>query len=360
MEKVLVLQYACTTSGDEAEAKLARQLPRAIGRKLHATEVLHANFLALRYAVEDVLQFVNVTDMPAKEELRDIAADNSVRFVLFGKVGAKERITIDGQLYDAEQDAVVFRKFFETYAGYTIDALDEIAYRVATHVYTKELSPEQRVELFKRDTTSWEAYLYYLMAEDDRYGLSVGVIPPEPLLAVSAYTEALRIDPTMTAAERGLVVFLTEAVREDILVGEKAIEVLRAVADEFPTMEIAAQAVVYFLVAADRLHEAEAKAREYLQKNEDSPVLIKLLSTVLAEQGNSANAEQLLRAAAEKYDSALYYDILVEFYNDHIEGGIILQAEEHARVAQRKADDARAREALAALPVLKDDHCSLN
>lgn len=360
MEKVLVLQYACTTSGDEAEAKLARQLPRAIGRKLHATELLHTNFLALRYAVEDTLRFVNVTETPVKEELRDIAADNDVRFVLFGKVGAKERITIDAQLYDAEQDAIVFRKFFETYAGYTIDALDEIAYRVATHVCAKELLPEQRVALFQRDTTSWEAYLYYLMAEDDRYGLGVGVVPPEPSLAISAYTEALRTDPTMTAAEAGLVAFLVDADQKDLLPTDIAIEALRTIAKESPAMETIAQGLVYFLLATGKLQEAETKAREYLQTMEHVPVLVKALSDALVQQGKTADAEQVVVDAAAHNNNSLFYDILAEFYNDHAEDGLVPQAAERALAAQLKAEDARVRETLAALPVLKDDHCSLN
>lgn len=360
MEKVLVLQYACTTMGDEAEAKLARQLPRTIGAKLQATGLLRVQFLALRHAVDGVPHFMNTTTAPAKEDLKEIAADNDVRFVVFGKVGAKERITIDAQLYDAEQDAVVFRKFFETYAGYTVDALDEVAYRVAAQVHPEELSTEQRVALFKRDTTSWEAQLYYFMAEDDRYGLSVGVVPPEPVLALSAYTEALHTDPTMHAAEKALVAFLVDTVADNLVTSEKAIETLATLTEEVVGLETATQALVYFLLAADRLGEAEATARGYVQVHGNSPALVKALATVLVEQGNSTEAEHVLRHAAETYENAVYYDALAEFYSDHESVGVAEHADERAREAQRKADEIRAREALAALPVLKDDHCSLN
>lgn len=355
MEKIIVLQFACTVAGDEAEAKLARQLPRVVGRKLQASGVVAVEFLSLRDTVEGTVYFVNSTDMPDTAALREIAAEQGARYVVFGRTGAGERITIDARLYDAEKDAVVFRKFVETYAGYTVDALDEIAWRALQHTEHREVDEERRVALFRRETASWEAFLYYLMAEDDRYGLEIGVVPPDLSLPVAAYIEALRIDPSMHDAERGLVRLLIEALERNLLSPEKVLETLSTVVDEFADMESAAQAFVYILLALERPVEAADEAMRSAQAMPWSPVLQKALADALAAQGRTAEAAESFAAWVEEHSSSDAWTLLAEWF---AERDTLPGAAERAQAAERQAEECRRREQMQALPVVGD--CSLN
>lgn len=360
MQTILVLQFACTTPGDEAEAKLARQFPLVIARKLRATGVMEPLFTSLRDTVDGVVHFVNSTYAPDLAALRDIAAERDVRYVLFGKTGAGERITIDAQLYDAQQEAVIFRKFFETYAGYTIDALDEIAWRTLQQVHTGELAEEQRVALFQRETASWEAFLYYLMAEDDYYGLQHGIVPPDLMLPVQAYLEALAIDPTMEEAERGLVVLLIEALERKLLPVEQVLETLSTVVDRFPGTAVAAQMFVSLLLALERWTEAEAEARRALETSPQAVVLYRLLSDVLMIQGRFGEAEETLRSAADTHATEEFFTILAEFYARCADDDLLPGAEEKAQEARTRAGELHRREEMTALPVMTARDCSLN
>lgn len=360
MQNILVLQFACTTAGDEAEAKLARQFPLVIAGKLRATGVVETLFTSLRDTVDGVVHFVNSTYAPDMAALKEIATEQGVRYVLFGKTGAGERITIDAQLYDAEQEAVVFRKFFETYAGYTIDALDEIAWRTLQQVYTGALAEEQRIALFKRETASWEAFLYYLMAEDDYYGLQHGIIPSDLMLPVNAYIEAMKIDPTMQDAERGLAVLLIEAIEQKLLSPEKILETLSMVVDTFPGAAVIAQVLVSLLFAMERLPEAAAEARRALEASPQSVALHRLLSDILIIEGRVGEAEQLLHTAADVHATAEFLTLLADFYRICREENLLPRAAEEERRARGRAEETRRREDMASLPVMTDRDCSLN
>jgi TolB-like protein len=360
MQNILVLQFACTVAGDEAEAKLARQFPLVIAGKLRATGVVETLFISLRDTVDGVVHFVNSTYTPDLAALREIAAGQGVRYVLFGKTGAGERITIDAQLYDAEQEAIVFRKFFETYAGYTIDALDEIAWRTLQQVYTGTLAEEQRIALFRRETASWEAFLYYLMAEDDYYGLQNGIIPPDLMLPVNAYIEAMKIDPTMQDAERGLAVLLIEAIERKLMPPERILETLTTVVDNFPGTAVIAQILVSLLLAMERLTEAAAEARRALETSPQSVALHRLLSDILVVEGRTGEAEQLLRNAADQYATADFLTLLADFYRMCREENLLPRAAEEEHRARTRAEEIRRREDMASLPVMTDRECSLN
>lgn len=360
MQNILVLQFACTVPGDEAEAKLARQFPLVIAGKLRATGVVETLFTSLRDTVDGVVHFVNSTYTPDLAALKEIAAEQGVRYVLFGKTGAGERITIDAQLYDAEREAVVFRKFFETYAGYTIDALDEIAWRTLQQVYTGELAEEQRIALFRRETASWEAFLYYLMAEDDYYGLQHGVIPPDLMLPVNAYIEAMKIDPTMQEAERGLAVLLIEAIEQKLLPPDQVLETLSTVVDTFPGTAVTAHILVTLLFAMERFSEAAAAARRALETSPQSAALHRLLSDTLLMEEKLDEAEQLLRTAAETHETPELLMVLADFYQFCREENLLPHAAEEERRARDRAAEIRRREEVTSLPVMTDRDCSLN
>src|SRR5688500_8212489 len=91
---ILMLQFAAQHEGEEAEAKLARQVPRQIGRKLGLTDRFDARFLSFRdrTAAGDTI-FVNSTRLPDVEALAEIAAHHGIRYILTGKIGVGERIT---------------------------------------------------------------------------------------------------------------------------------------------------------------------------------------------------------------------------------------------------------------------------
>lgn len=358
MQKILVLQYACTRSGDEAEAKLARQLPRTIGKKIQATGVAEVDFLSLRDTVDGTVYFINSTEVPDRAALQEMAESHHVRFVLAGKVGAGERITIDAQLYDAERRDVVFRKFFETYAGYTVDALDEVAYRTVQLLSPQALAETQRVAMFRRETASWEAFLYYLMAEDDRYGLEHGIVPHDAGLPVSAYMEALRIDPTMEDAEQGLVRLLIDIAERNIVPHERVLEVLSTLVDEFAGMETAAQAFVYFLLALGRSMEAEEEARRALVSMPDSVVLCRALADAMAEQGRGEEAARALSEWVDAHPSSECYAVLADFFR--AASGAVVDATAREQAALLRAEERKREEELQVLPVMADPHCHLN
>ncbi len=360
MQKILVLQFACTRSGDEAEAKLARQLPRTIGKKIQATDVADVDFLSLRDTVDGTVYFVNSTEVPDRAALREMAEAQGVGFVLFGKVGAGERITIDAQVYDAGSNEIVFRKFFETYAGYTIDALDEIAYRTVQLLATGTLAEEQRVAMFRRETGSWEAFLYFLMAEDDRYGLEHEIVPHDAELPVSAYVEALRIDPAMEEAELGLVRLLVDLAERNLVAPERVLETLSTVVDEFSGMETAAQAFVYFLLALERTMEAEDEARRAVEAMPQSSALQRALADVLVERGKVEEAVENFAGWTESHQSSENYGLLAEFFRMCAGYDVLPDAAAREKAALLRADECRRHEELQALPVVKDANCNLN
>jgi hypothetical protein len=262
---ILLLQFAAQHEGEEAEAKLARQIPRQIGRKLRLTDRFDARFLSFRdrTAAGDIV-FVNSTRLPDAEVLAEIAAHHGIRYILTGKIGVGERITIEAQLYDAQRNGMIFRKGFDTYATYTFDVFDEICVRVAQAIGT-ELSREERVAVFQRDTTEWEAFLYYLLAEDDRYALSVGIPPGDPELAASAFAAALQRDPDFEAAEQSATAYILEGMEADVIAPARAEELLATIAAAAPSLLSARQALMFLTLERGDESAARAHAMEILK-----------------------------------------------------------------------------------------------
>lgn len=253
---LLILQFATGHANEEAEAKLARQIPRVIGRKLNLTERMDARFLSFRDKVIGEEVFINSTQLPEHEALDEIAGHHAIRYVMFGKFGVGERIKLEIHLYDAERRSEIFRKAFETYAAYTFDVFDEICVRTSQAVGI-ELEKKERVRLFQRDTLSWEAFLYYLLAEDDRYGLAIGVPPLDLSLPLNAYLESLRRDSDAEVIEASAVGFALEAMEAGSMGREAAESYLEKIAGAATEALAARQAL--FLLALERGAFEEAK-----------------------------------------------------------------------------------------------------
>jgi hypothetical protein len=262
---ILLLQFAAQHEGEEAEAKLARQIPRQIGRKLRLTDRFDARFLSFRdkTTAGDVV-FVNSTGLPESEALAEIAAHHGIRYILTGKIGIGERITIEAHVYDAQRNGMIFRKGFDTYATYTFDVFDEICVRTAMAT-GQELSREERVAIFQRDTTEWEAFLYYLLAEDDRYGLSVGIPPADPSLAAQAFTAALERDPDFATAEQSATAYIIEALEAGILTTDQAEKHLAAIATAAPALLSARHALMFLSLEKGNDEAARRYAAEILK-----------------------------------------------------------------------------------------------
>lgn len=268
---ILLLQFAAQHEGEEAEARLARQVPRQIGRKLGLTDRFDARFLSFRdrTAAGDTI-FINSTQLPDTEVLQEIAAHHGLRYILTGKIGVGERITIEAQLYDAQRNAMIFRKGFDTYATYTFDVFDEICVRVAQATGT-ELSREERVAIFQRDTTVWEAFLYYLLAEDDRYGLSLGIPPGDPALTASAFLAALERDNDFETAEQGATAYLLEAMAAGILEQEQVEKFLADVAAAAPSLLSARQALMFLALEKGETETARTHAAAIRAVDPENP-----------------------------------------------------------------------------------------
>ena len=158
---------------------------------------------------------------------------------------------------------MIFRKGFDTYATYTFDVFDEICVRVAQATGT-ELSREERVAIFQRDTTVWEAFLYYLLAEDDRYGLSVGIPPGDPKLAAAAFIAALERDSDFETAEQSATAYLLEAMGAGILTQEEAESLLADVAAAAPSLLSARQALMFLALEKGDMGDARVHAAAIL------------------------------------------------------------------------------------------------
>jgi hypothetical protein len=269
---ILILQFATGHPDEEAEAKLARQIPRVIGRKLNLTGRFDARFLSFRDRVIGEEVFVNSTQLPEHDALDEIAGHHRIRYVLFGRFGVGERITMEVHLYDAERRAAIFRKGFETYAAYTFDVFDEVCVRTAQAVGV-ELDKRERVRLFQRATTSWESFLYYLLAEDDRYGLAVGVPPLDFSLTQQAYLESLRHDPDAEEIEASAVAFALEGMAAEGIGREAAEEYLRQIAGTAPELLAARQALMYLSFERGDHEEARRWGEELVALRPEDPML---------------------------------------------------------------------------------------
>lgn len=118
-----------------------------------------------------------------------------------------------------------FSKRYETFPSYFFDALEEVKLRI-TQTLGLTLTDEERVDLFQRQTESWQAFLYFLLAEDERYGLTIGIEPLDLLQPIELYKEALNVDPGFGAAKNALEHYLIMLLeRSDVSQTEIAIRV---------------------------------------------------------------------------------------------------------------------------------------
>jgi len=219
LNSIMMLQFACQNSGTEAEARLARQIPRYIGTKLFRSGLFEPSFYALRNQQNNV--FINATEPPPLDIIDNIAQSNSTPYLLFGKVGIAEKLKFEFNFYDAKFGKIVLKKGVETYPTYIFDSLDELCLKIINYCEL-QLTREQRMSLFMRDTLVWEAFLYYLFAEDERYAYSVGIELKEPEKTISHFLEALRFDPDFELAQQACSDFISLLYSHKTISAQKA------------------------------------------------------------------------------------------------------------------------------------------
>jgi hypothetical protein len=205
---ILLLPFASLVSGDEVSAKLARQIPRMIGADIDRACVKHnlsSRYLSSRGTAPDgTPALVATTDLPTGGDMNAQGEMYQAELVITGRVGLSDTgILLEVHIYDVKQKEERFAKRFETFPSYFFDCVEEVKVRI-TQLCRVDLAEEERLELFRRATESWQAYLYYLLAEDERYGLTIGVIPKDALAPLVLYHEALTTDRTFERAALGL------------------------------------------------------------------------------------------------------------------------------------------------------------
>jgi hypothetical protein len=235
---LLVLPFAVIQQ-DEVAAKLSRQLPRMIGAEIENAigARLKARYLSSRGTdITGKSGLVASMELPSPGDLETVTRMYGGDLVLSGKFGLTDReMLIEGRYYDTAKKAEVYAKRFETYPTYYFDAVEEIKLRAA-QLLNIELSDDERVALFSRATDSWQAYLYYLLAEDERYALTLGIPPQDHKGAITLYQEAIKTDPTFIAAKRGLEHLLVLLLENSIL-NQTQLEVMIKEMGEFVTPE---------------------------------------------------------------------------------------------------------------------------
>lgn len=235
---VLLLQFAAEHDGDPAEARLARQIPRFLGRKLNLSGRFQAKFLPFRDNAEDgAAYFINTTALPERDAVAEIAAFHKIRYVLYGKIGVAGQIRMEVFLYDASARTTLFRKGFDTYPTYMFDAFDQICAEIAKAAGL-DLSRDERLALFSRDTLNWDALLYYLMAEDERYAMLSGVAVPDIAGTVRIFAQALATDPEFRLAESAATETVLEALNRQALEDPDAVSLLNSLLESHPALTL--------------------------------------------------------------------------------------------------------------------------
>ena len=215
---VLFLPFAALAR-DEATAKLCRQMPRLIGAELERAAEMHnvrSQFLSSRgTAADGTAGLVATLELPGPSDLETTARMYGADLIVSGKFGLGERnLLLEVRLYDVRNRQEVFAKRFETYPSYYFDAIEEAKIRIVQTLGI-ELNDEERVTLLRRSTESWQSLLYYLLAEDDRYALSLGIPPVNSRGTLDLFREALAIDPEFTLASQSLQHFILLLIEQD-------------------------------------------------------------------------------------------------------------------------------------------------
>ena len=209
---ILLLPFATLTEGDEVSAKLARQIPRMIGAEIErATEAygLKAKYLSARgSALDGSPGLVASATMPSGTELLNFGEMYGAQVVVAGQLALRDRdIHLEARVFQTARHEVGFAKRYETFPSYVFDALEEIKLRII-QLLGLTLTDDERIILFRRSTESWQALLYYLLAEDERYGLSIGIVSKDMLAPLALYREALGVDAGFDLAKIGLQQYL--------------------------------------------------------------------------------------------------------------------------------------------------------
>lgn len=217
---ILLLPLAVFSEGDEIAAKLGRQIPRMLGRQIEeafagGATPISGRFLAARGStIEGKAGFVATHSIPDTADLETFARMYGGDALVAGKFGLDARqIFLEASIYSEQKRKVVFVKRYEIYTSYIFDALEEVKLKV---VQTLGVVPEEdeRIRLFRRPTESWQALLYYLLAEDERYSLQNGMPPAEIFEPLKLYREALAVDPDFTIARQAMEHYVLEVIEQ--------------------------------------------------------------------------------------------------------------------------------------------------
>jgi len=209
---ILLLPFAVFNEGDEVSAKLARQLPRMLGSEIErscASYDIAAKFLSARGSAQDGRPgLFSTIVLPELETLLQTGEMYGADLIIAGQLGLGDReLRLDMRIASRKKKAMVYAKHFETFPSYIFDALEEIKLRT-TQLLGLALGEEERVVLFQRATESWQALLFFLLAEDERYGLTIGIQPGDLLQPLELYRESLLVDPDFAEARSGLEHYL--------------------------------------------------------------------------------------------------------------------------------------------------------
>ncbi|MES2766746.1 MAG: tetratricopeptide repeat protein [Bacteroidota bacterium] len=317
-QTILTLPFVATESGNEAQAKLGRQLSRILGQKIQSSGQVNSHFMAMRETVNEKIVFVNTTQMPNTDDLKEIAKNAKERYVLFGKVGTTNKINVEACLFDAELGKLIFHKQFETFAGYMFDTLDEITIRVLEAMQI-ETNIAQRIQIFKRLSDSWEAFLYFMMAEDDRYGLSVGVVPIDANLPMSGYLESLTLDPHMKDAELGLITFVIDLLQYEIIKPEEAAAKLSELVKLIPDAEHGYETLAIVKVLEGKMTEAEDVLKGALKKLPNSYAINSALAELYIENGSGDDALPIVQNLLKENLEIVQLEALIELCESQLD-----------------------------------------
>jgi hypothetical protein len=226
---ILLIPFAALHQ-DEATAKLCRQIPRLLGRELEHALTAHSvavRFLSSRGTTESgVAGLVASLDLPAPSDLETTARMYGADLVIAGRFGLTDtNLILEVRIYDAAKHQEVYAKRFETYPTYFFDSIEEVKIRIVQSLGI-ELADRERVALMSRTTESWEALLYYLLAEDDRYAAAAGIDVTMPRSTLELFRDAIRIDPEFSVSRNAMEHFILLLVEREAVSSNELRDIL--------------------------------------------------------------------------------------------------------------------------------------
>lgn len=133
-------------------------------------------------------------------DMREIAADLNVRYLLQGSVGkVSDALRITAQLIDTGINSSIWAETYKGTLQNVFEIQEEVARKIASALMLK-LTPLERVTLGKRPTLDAAAFDLYLKG---RHHLDVGT-KRDLDLALSLFERALERDPRYAAAHAGV------------------------------------------------------------------------------------------------------------------------------------------------------------